>query len=149
MLNFLIRRSIDRLLEQAYKSNFSKYKAEIKSILENGIGENSEEEMFCEIMRAREEYLNSISEQVSGAVFASEQKTSARYRIAIMSPEVAGIHICDDVDIKYSAGMEYCFLHYAFIGKPGEMKNAIKHNHIFASYVDRAISELEEEGYSL
>lgn len=148
MLNFLIRRSIDRLLERAYESNFSIYKAEIKNILDNGAGKVSEDDLLCEMMRAREEYLNSISEQISGAVFASDQKTSARYRIAMMSPEVAGVHIFDD-DIKYSAGMEYCFLHYAFIGKPGEMKNAIKHNHIFASYVDRAISELEEEGHSL
>lgn len=148
MLNFLIRRSIDRLLERAYESNFSKYKAEIKNILDNGTGKASEDDLLCEIMRAREEYLNSISEQVSGAVFASDQKTAARYRIAMMSPEVAGVYIFDD-DIKYSAGMEYCFLHYAFIGKAGKMKDAIKHNHIFASYIDRAIDQLEEEGYSL
>ena len=144
MFGFSLRKQIDALLERAYQSNFESYKAELCTIMERADRQElTEDEFYRHMAAAREQYIDDVSEMVSGAVYAAPPKVSARYKLATMSPQIAGAPADDDA--PYCAGTEYCFLCYAFTGKPGVPRDAIRHNHLFASYVDRAIDELTAE----
>ena len=140
MLSFLLRKQIDTLLERAYQSNIEGYKSEIRSALNDRL---SDEQIESISSKARKHYIEAVSNTVSGAIYAASADVIARYKLALYSPEIAGAPPVDELDL--SAGVVYCLTCYAITGKPGKTKDAIRHNHLFASYVEKALYALNSE----
>lgn len=136
MLNFLIRKQIDSLLDRAYQNSMIFYQNSIHQMLQDQPPSDISDDMFAQItMQLREDALNQVSVFIFGVVQASTPEVYSRYQLAKLSPSVSGV----PDDAPYCAGTEYCYLHYAFTGKSGSSRNAIKHNHIFASYIDQTL----------
>lgn len=145
MFGFGLKRQVEKLLERAYQKGFLSYKEEIRKLCRAGDrGEIGEKELECSVLQARGHYLDEVSETVLGVIDGADPEIGFRRKIALMSPELAGLPPLDD-DFVYSAGVEYCITYYAFSGKPGKPADAVRQNHIFGAYVDRALQELQEE----
>jgi len=140
MLDFLLRKQLDSLLERAYRAAMVTYYNSLLNLLYTqgscGLTDDILAQKTCLL---REDALQQVSDFVYGVIQASPPNIFLRYKLAKAHPAICGV----PHEASYCAGAEYCFLHYAFTGKPGSAKNATKHNHLFAAYVDQALSKAD------
>ena len=140
MFDFLFRKQIDSILERAYGSAMETYRNSLIQFLGGHNYDDLTEDMLTQKADLfREAALQEVSNFVYGVVRAAPPNVFSRYRLAKMNPNICGA----PEETGYCAGVEYCFLHYAFTAKPGGGKNAIKHNHIFAAYIDSVLAEID------
>ena len=146
MLNGAIKKQIKLMMERAYQNHYQGYKSAIRDLLSGKEGPTSDERLQDELIRCRRIYLDRVSSQIAGVEKGAERVVWARRCLAISSPNLAGLPPVGE-NYEHSAGVEYCIAYYAFTGERADPKEAIEQNHIFASYVARAIDEIEDELY--
>lgn len=135
MLEFLVRKRVDKLMYRAYNAGYDQFKFNLRKLAGSECGQT-------DVERLRFAYQDDVSEFVSNFIFNfTDSKVVDRYRLACSSHSLAFPGFPDD---QYCAGLEYCLAIYALTGKSGKAKDAVRHNHLFAAYVNRAIDEIEE-----
>lgn len=145
LFGLTMREKVHGLLERAYAKEIGEYKRDMlettQELLAGNLNGEQADQRADEALRG---YIERVLDVVSGVIDGAPGAVSARFRMAIISPDLAGAPPHGNPP-RPMGGSVYCFTYYAFTGRQGKSKDALYSNQRVRYYTDKALSELAEE----
>lgn len=134
------QKSAHRLLEDEYKNEYPWFVEQLTEIAfahtQVGFSDEEYQTMFYTL---RMWYLEKVRDNLIDAIEKIGSDYIARYKLALESPYICGLPDCDEV----IPGALYYMVYYALTEEQGLPEDAVSQNHIFASYIDSALSDVD------
>lgn len=145
MFGLTMRERLQDVYKNACIKEIGEYKREVLGIVQsfvNGVITNEEFEK-----RGREvlyNYIERVQAIIEGVVEGAPGVISTRYRLALVSPHLAGAPSYSEYSIPMIS-RNYLITYYAFTGKAGKPKDALAVKNMMKYYINKVALELEKE----
>lgn len=146
------RERIDELLIRAYKDDMPEYKMDLRAALDSiekdDVPIEEENIHFRRITTMLYSMsMGRITEKMFAMIDAAPTDVQTRKALSMVNPQVTGVESIDYIDNFDGLFPKdlFCFMYYAFSGRPGKKKDAERHSDLYWSIKSKASSEIFKE----